>query len=335
MRIRTKIVLIFLPLIITPLVLTTAAASLAARNGITGVATGLLRFKAEQLESYARGQWSLLTANNLQGNPRFVDAVRDGIGAFAAGLVRSPSELILAVDDAGRVAMASGQVELSASETQELAILAQMQSRGWRSARLAGTARVIQTFYFEPLQWLVVVSEESRTFYSAVTRIYSQSGLIAAASLAVTLVLILLFSHYLTDPLREVVAAMRDIITSSDLSRRVAISYQDETGELAHTFNLMTGELEKAHSQIKSYALRASVAERQRAKAAQRLPALRAARCHRPARRQSRGAAQGRQPRRRHPDLRRARASRRSRKSCRPTTSSRCSTATLPRGSTR
>ncbi len=261
-RIRSKIVLIFLPLLITPLVLTTAAASLAARNGITGVATGLLRFKAEQLESYARGQWSLLTANNLQGNPRFVDAVRDGVAAFAAGLVRSPSELILAVDGAGRVAMASSAVELSASEAQELAILAEMQARGWRSARLGATDRVIQTFYFEPLQWLVAVSEESNVFYGAVTRIYSQSVVIAAVSLAATLVLIVLFSHYLTNPLREVAAAMRDIITSSDLSLRVAIRYQDETGELANTFNIMTAELERAYSQIKGYALRASVAER-------------------------------------------------------------------------
>jgi adenylate cyclase len=54
---------------------------------------------------------------------------------------------------------------------------------------------------------------------------------------------------------------MRQIMSTSDLSRRVEILYKDETGELGHSFNLMTEELEKAYTQIKGFALKAVVAQ--------------------------------------------------------------------------
>ena len=44
---------------------------------------------------------------------------------------------------------------------------------------------------------------------------------------------------------------MKDIIGASDLSKRVELQYKDEIGDLGHTFNLMTGQLEKAYNQIK------------------------------------------------------------------------------------
>ena len=63
MRIRWKIVLIVMPLLVVPLLLTGTASFLAARNGITGIATQFLRFKAEELENYAQSQWDLLVEN--------------------------------------------------------------------------------------------------------------------------------------------------------------------------------------------------------------------------------------------------------------------------------
>ena len=67
MRIRTKTILVVLPLIITPLVLLGIASFYAARNGITGVATEFLAFKAEQLASYADSQWNVLEQNGRFG----------------------------------------------------------------------------------------------------------------------------------------------------------------------------------------------------------------------------------------------------------------------------
>ncbi len=83
MSIRAKIVLIALPLIITPLIFTAIVSGLSARNGITTIATQFLQFKAEELVSYANNQWSLLESNNLQGNQSFLEAAKSAIQSFA------------------------------------------------------------------------------------------------------------------------------------------------------------------------------------------------------------------------------------------------------------
>jgi class 3 adenylate cyclase/HAMP domain-containing protein len=90
---------------------------------------------------------------------------------------------------------------------------------------------------------------------------YLQTGIILSVSTILALVLLLIFSYLLTRPLKNVVGAMREIISTSDLSKRVEILYKDETGELGHTFNLMTGELGKANDLVKGYALQAVVAQ--------------------------------------------------------------------------
>jgi class 3 adenylate cyclase len=53
---------------------------------------------------------------------------------------------------------------------------------------------------------------------------------------------------------------MNGIIGEGNLSERVEVEYQDETGALAHTFNMMTGELDKAYKQIKRFAFEAVLA---------------------------------------------------------------------------
>ena len=86
MSIRAKIVLVVLPLIITPLVLIGVISTLSARNGITAVAAGLLQFKAEQLVTYAEGQWNLLSANGLDANTAYVEASKAAVESFAKSL---------------------------------------------------------------------------------------------------------------------------------------------------------------------------------------------------------------------------------------------------------
>jgi class 3 adenylate cyclase len=55
---------------------------------------------------------------------------------------------------------------------------------------------------------------------------------------------------------------MEKIISTNDLSNRVTVEYHDETGKLAHTFNIMVGALEKATNQIKQYAFKAVLAQK-------------------------------------------------------------------------
>jgi class 3 adenylate cyclase/HAMP domain-containing protein len=85
--------------------------------------------------------------------------------------------------------------------------------------------------------------------------------LIGAASV-LAVVMLFFFAKLLTRPLEKVVKTMDQIIGSTDLSSRVEVEYQDETGRLAQTFNLMIGELEKAYTQIKRYAFDAVLARK-------------------------------------------------------------------------
>ncbi len=261
MTIRTKIVLVVLPLILAPLVLTGVISTLSARNGITSVAAGFLQFKAEQLVTYADGQWNLLNANGLEATPAYLEASKAAIESFAKSLVRTPTETIFALGLDGSAAIRSGELRASPGEMEALRGLAAAGASGWQTVRIGGAPYVAHLAAFTPFHWTIVVAENAATFYSAADSILRQAGYILGASLVAAVILLFLFARYLTRPLQQVVDAMSDIISTSDLSKRVEVMYKDETGRLGHTFNLMTEELGKAYNQIKSYALRAAVAQ--------------------------------------------------------------------------
>ena len=266
MRIRAKFVLIVVPLIITPLLLVGFAASLAARNGITEIATEFLKFKSEELRNYATTQWNLLVENQLDTRPDYVEVSKSAVASFARSLIRSESELILALDEQGQIAMSTAAIEPLDQERSALAELARAGEEGWTQIRLSGVTRVAQLVRFRPFGWTFLVTENRDVFYRAVNQIYLQSGFILIVALVVALLLLYVFVRYLTRPLNNVVTAMREIIGASDLTKRVELQYKDEIGDLGHTFNLMTGQLEKAYNQIKSYAFKSVIAQKREQK---------------------------------------------------------------------
>jgi adenylate cyclase len=258
--IRAKTVFVVLPLIIAPLILSGVVSTLSARNGITAVATSFLQFKAEQLVSYAQSQWNLLASNGFDGTASYVDAAKAAIESFAKSLVRSPTESIFALAADGSIAMqSSGEGTPTADEREVLRALVLGGASGWQNVRVAGVDRVAHMASFAPFHWTFFVTEAASAFYAASDGIIRQSAYILGASLAAAIFLLLLFSRYLTRPLKLVADAMTEIIATNDLSRRVEVLYKDETGRLGHTFNLMSEELGKAYSQIKGYALHAAV----------------------------------------------------------------------------
>jgi len=261
MSIRAKVVVLVLPLIVAPLLLTGFVASLSARNGITSVATNLLAFKMDDLVNYANSQWSLLVENNFVGNRDYVNAARSAVSSYAQTLVRGDAELVFAIDADGKVAMSTSSLSLSDPEKRDVSKLRSAGKTGWMSIRAGGVARVAQAALFEPFGWYFLVTERQDAFYRATSEIVMRTALILAGSLVIAIALLVVFSYLMTKPLRIVVGAMREIMRTNDLSRRVEILYKDETGELGHSFNLMTGELDKAYRQIKGYALDAAIAQ--------------------------------------------------------------------------
>jgi adenylate cyclase len=262
MSIRVKIVLVVLPLIITTLLLTGVSSFFSATNAITGVAKEFLGFKASEMQKYSESQWRLLVENNFTEKPAMVAATQAAIESYAASIVRSPTERIFALDEGAELTMSTGDLEIQRAERPALVELARSRTQDLVIPRIGGKDRVAKGFYFEPFEWYVLVSEQRDTFYSRVNEITIRTAIILAAAIVAGLIMVLVFARYLTNPLTRVVGTMEKIISTNDLSNRVTVEYHDETGKLAHTFNIMVGALEKAYNEIKRYAFKAVLAQK-------------------------------------------------------------------------
>jgi adenylate cyclase len=260
MSIRWKIVLIIVPLIVATLALTGVSSYFSASNGITRVAKDFLGFKAFELGNQAQSQWRLLVENNLADKPEMLAATKAAVEGYARSLLRSSTELILAVGEDGAVRMSTSAVSFLEGEQAGLAALATRRDTAMVTLALGGRDRVAKGFWFEPFAWYLLVTEERGVFYDQVNQIALRTAFILAGSIVVGMFLILALATYITRPLRRVVDTMRRIISTNDLSERVVVEYRDEIGQLAQTFNLMVNGLEAAYRQIKGFALSAAIA---------------------------------------------------------------------------
>jgi len=260
MRIRVKMFLVILPLIIVPLALIATASYFNAVNGVTRLARQLLGFKLGELEKYADNQWSLLVENNYAGKPDMVDAAKKAVELYAHSIILSGTELVFAVDSTGNPEMSTGPLNIKESEKRTFLETLRKEKQGLQNAVIGGEKRVFQAFYFTPFQWYIIISEKSDVFYAEANNIALQELYTLAVSIVLASILLIIVTRHLTTPLSRIVKTMNNIINSADLSSRVEVEYQDETGDLAFTFNQMLGELDKAYSQIKRYAFEAVLA---------------------------------------------------------------------------
>jgi len=260
MKIRQKIFLVVLPMVIVILILAQTASYFNAVNGVTRLARQLLGFKLGELEKYADNEWSLLVENNYAGKPDMMAAAKKAVELYGQSIVLTDTEIIFAVDDTGEIAMATSDLEIRPEEKDPLLDLLKTEKQGLQNAYIGGEKRIFAAFYFTPFQWHILISEKYDVFYHDANNITRQTIITLCVSALVTVILLFLISRHLTNPLARIVKAMNAIIDSADLSSRVEVEYQDETGNLAFTFNRMIGELDKAYAQIKRYAFDAVLA---------------------------------------------------------------------------
>ena len=262
MKIRSKIILVVLPVIIVTLCLAQTASYFSAVNGITRIARQFLSYKAGELEKYAEGQWELLTENNFASRPDMINAAKNAVENYAKNIILNSTECILALEENGSLAMSTSPVNLKPEETAALLKVLSEEEEGIFSAVMDGEERIIRAFYFTPFQWYILLTEKSSTFYSDADSIRFQTLLVLAIASLVAIIMLIFFARRLTNPLGRVIKTMNSIINGADLASRVDVEYPDETGKLASTFNHMLGELEKAYSQIKHYAFDAVLAKK-------------------------------------------------------------------------
>lgn len=281
MKIRSKIILVVLPVAILSLGLAQTASYFSARSGITRIAQSFLNFKASGLENYAESQWNLLVENNFAGRPDMVQAAQNAVLMYATSILLSDTEVILALDDDGNTVMATGDLGISDAERERLLEILAGDSQGIFHAAIGGEARVFTAFYFSPFRWHVLLTEEASAFYRDADRIRVQTIAVLGITIFIAVLMLIFFARHLTNPLARVVNAMNAITSGGDLSSRVEVEYRDETGKLASTFNIMIAELEKAYAEIKRYAFDAVLAGKKRTAYQADIPKVRSQRFNR------------------------------------------------------
>jgi class 3 adenylate cyclase/HAMP domain-containing protein len=252
--------LVILPLIIVPLVLAETASYFQAVNGITRLARELLGFKLGELEKFTNNQWSLLVDNNFAGRPEMAEAAKKAVEQYGRSILLSDTEIIFAVDNSGKIAMSTSVTGLSPSEGKILLQLLERENQGLQTAVIGGEKRIFQSFYFTPFEWHILISEKEQVFFNDAKVITLQTLISLGAAVTMAMLMLILITRRLTNPLGRIVKTMESIIETADLSSKVEIEYNDETGILAQTFNKMTEELDRAYSQIKRYAFDAVLA---------------------------------------------------------------------------
>lgn len=261
MKIRSKIILIVLPLLITPLILTLLLSVFSARNGITKITTEFLQFKTKILSDYVNSQWQLLKDNNLESDEEFVSISKNVVFDFCESLIENEEELILITDFRGKHIYNTDMLELSANDNNSLTQIAESKTRGWNEFILNQKTYVSDISRFPPFEWTILIAVEEDAFFGAVNDIIFRNIILFTASVGLAVLLLFIFAGYLTRPLATIVNVIKNIIMTNDLSTKVPLQYNDETGRLGHYFNIMTDELDKAYDQMKKFALQAVIAE--------------------------------------------------------------------------
>ncbi len=266
MSIKTKIIFIVLPLLIASMVITATISSFSARSGMTRIAIKFLSFKAEELSNYVGNQWNLLVNNGLSDNPAYVEVAKNAIQSYASSIIKSKTELIFAVDKDSNVAMSTRPMKLGIEEKSLLYDYELNKKSGWVTLKVNQKQRVGYGFYFKPFDWYFLVTEDEEVFYRESKEILVQTAYVLAGTIVFSIILLIIFTGFLTRPLRSIVDTMKHVISTNDMSQRVPVEYKDEIGTLARTFNIMTGELDKAYKQIKKFAFKSVLAEKKERK---------------------------------------------------------------------
>ncbi len=266
MSIKTKIIFIVLPLLIVSMVITATISSFSARSGMTRIAIKFLSFKAEELSNYVDNQWNLLVNNGLSDNPAYVEVAKNAIRSYASSIIKSKTELIFAVDKDSNVAMSTRPMKLGIEEKSRLYDYQINRKSGWVTLTVNHQKRVGYGFYFKPFDWYFFVTENEEVFYRESREIIIQTAYVLAGTIISSIILLIIFTGFLTRPLRSIVDTMKHVISTNDMSRKVPVEYKDEIGVLAQTFNIMTGELDKAYRQVKKFAFKSVLAEKKERK---------------------------------------------------------------------
>jgi class 3 adenylate cyclase/HAMP domain-containing protein len=260
MRIRTKVLMVVLPLLVFPLFLIGYTSYLSARSGITKIAEEFLKYKTLEMFKFCRRQEDILADAGLNTAGEYRQIAQQSAEDYANSIRLSETGYFMAVDSQGKIVFP----EEAAANLSGAPFFETMKEKkvGLLDFIYKGSSRVGYFVYFPEWDWYLLLSEQEKTFFQDADDIKRQVAFTLGVTFLFATGLILYFIKKLTDPVGNVVSTMKEIITSSDLSKRVRVEYDDEIGSLATWFNRMVEDLEIAYNQIKQYAYQSVLAQK-------------------------------------------------------------------------
>jgi len=119
----------------------------------------------------------------------------------------------------------------------------------WRNETdSAPRMKIVRYQYFAPWDWIVAVGSYEDEFHEpakAIGRhILTSMAALTFVMAALAVILVYLASKFMTDPIRRLIAGMREV-KRGRLDTRLAVTTNDELGELATDFNEMTEVLRR------------------------------------------------------------------------------------------
>ena len=259
MKIGTKVLLVVLPLLIFPLLLIGVTSFISAKSGITKVAKEFLSYKVTEMFKYCRRQEDILVDTGLIDVEGYRELAQRSAEEYSDTIRLSETWCFFAFNSDGE--MIFPEADKGNISNDPFFEEAMNQKRGLLTFSYKEESRIGYFLYFEPWDWYIFLSEKEDVFYQDANNIKKQLIYTMGITLVFAIGLILLFIKKVTDPLRNMVNTMKDIITSNDLSKRAHIEYDDEVGYLATWFNRMVEDLEGAYNQIKQYAYKSVLAK--------------------------------------------------------------------------
>ncbi len=260
---RTKALMIILPVIVSSLVISNYLAKDAFEKTLNNAGMQFMAYKTGQLRKYADMQWGFLLENKFDKDQVYLNAMRQAVLSYSMGMAEEGSEAVLSVTGDAVIDISTEKLDIKPDEKKELEKIIHEKKEGWVGINLGGQAWVGYVFYYQPLDWYVFILEKKSNFYSMMNKAGRQQTLINALSILISGIVIVIFINYLTNPIKKIADKITSIKSIDDISSEIEIVYPDEIGKLAFEFNKMNRRLVKSYTRLKTIAIREAAANRE------------------------------------------------------------------------
>ncbi len=248
-----RLLFFIIPVISGSLLISGFFTGLYADRGVKKVMVRLMEYKAEDLIRHSSSQWNLLLENNLQNDSAYIESFRNSIRSYSLTMLQEEGEWILAVDEDKNIVFSVGAF-VSDDSILESAGAHMPGETGyiWIDGEFGGESRLGYGFFLPALGWTVYITELRRTFFADLYFIRWNYLIMVLLTAIISSLFIYYYIHRSMHPLKTVITDMQNIVQNRNFEKRVVPVQNDEIGELAREFNLMSDYLDRTMTRLKN-----------------------------------------------------------------------------------